>query len=67
MSRKTFLFAVAALLLLVALVYWLNGGHQTPPGQPALLSLSQGNFSEVKNSFNNASRSIRLIALLSPT
>jgi hypothetical protein len=42
-------------------------GHQTPVGQPALLSLDRGNVSAVKDSFNSAPGSVRLIALLSPT
>jgi hypothetical protein len=43
------------------------GGGHTPPGQPALLSLDAGNFSAIKDNFNSAPRSVRLIALLSPT
>jgi len=43
------------------------GGHKTPSGQPALLSLNRENFSTVKDRFNSAPRSVRVIAMLSPT
>ena len=62
MSRKISILAIAAMAALVAAC-----GHQTPAGQPALLSLDAGNFSALKDSFNSAPRSVRLIALLSPT
>jgi hypothetical protein len=62
MSRKTSIFAIAAMAALVAAC-----GHQTPVGQPELLSLNRSNFSAVKDSFNSAPGSVRLIALLSPT
>jgi hypothetical protein len=62
MNRKTSVFAIAAVVALVAAC-----GHQTPPGQPALLSLNRGNFSALRESFNSAPGSVRLIALLSPT
>jgi hypothetical protein len=62
MSRKTSIATIAALAALVAAC-----GHQTPPGQPGLLSLNRGNFSAIKDSFNSAPGSVRLIALLSPT
>ena len=62
MSRKASIVAIAAMAALVAAC-----GHQTPSGQPALLSLNRGNFSALKASFNSAPGSVRLIALLSPT
>ena len=58
---------VGAIAALVAAFYVLSGDHQTPSGQPALLSINPGNFSAFKDSFNSAPRSVRLIALLSPT
>jgi hypothetical protein len=62
MRRRTFVFAVAALAALVA-----GCGHETPAGQPGLLSLNRGNFSAIKDSFNSAPGSVRVVALLSPT
>jgi hypothetical protein len=59
--------AVASLAVLLIALYFFYGGHQTPPGQPPLLSLNQANFSALADAFNAAPRSVRLIALLSPT
>jgi hypothetical protein len=66
MKRKNIL-VIAALVALVAALYLFYGGQQAPPGQPALLSLNGGNFSVLKDSFNSAPRSVRIVALLSPT
>jgi hypothetical protein len=67
MKRKTSIFVVGVVAALGAGFYVLSGEHQTPAGQPALLSINAGNFSALKDSFNSAPRSVRLIALLSPT
>jgi hypothetical protein len=67
MNRKTSIFVVGAIAALGAAFYVLSGEHQTPSGQPALLSINSGNFSALKDSFNSAPRSVRLVALLSPT
>jgi hypothetical protein len=67
MSRKTSIVAIGAIVALVAAFYVFYGGQETPSGQPGLLSLNRGNFSALKDSFNSAPDSVRLIALLSPT
>jgi hypothetical protein len=54
---------IAALLIVWYL--WLSKG--TPPGQPALTSLTEGNFDKFKSDFNSASDEARLVLLLSPT
>jgi hypothetical protein len=66
MKRKIAIFAIGVVAVAAA-VYLFYGQHNTPAGQPALLSLNPGNFSTLKESFNSAPRSVRLIALLSPT
>jgi hypothetical protein len=60
-------FVVGVVAALGAAFYMLSGEHQTPVGQPALVSINAGNFSALKDSFNSAPRSVRVIALLSPT
>ncbi|MDQ6706325.1 MAG: hypothetical protein M3Z85_10170 [Acidobacteriota bacterium] len=65
-TKKRALIAVAALAILGTLLYFY-GGHQVPPGQPALSSLTPENVSEIKNAFNSAKSEIRLLLLLSPT
>jgi hypothetical protein len=62
MSRKISIFVIAGIAALVT-----GCGHQTPAGQPELLSLNRGNFSALKHSFNSAPGSVRVVALLSPT
>jgi hypothetical protein len=62
MSRKISIFVIAVMAALVA-----GCGHETPSGQPALLSLNRGNISALKDSFNSAPGSVRVVALLSPT
>jgi hypothetical protein len=54
---------VAALLIIWFL--WLSKG--TPPGQPALASLTPDNFENFRQEFNNSADRARLILLLSPT
>jgi hypothetical protein len=62
MNRKTSILKIAAMAVLVAAC-----GHQTPVGQPELVSLNRANFSALKESFNSAPGSVRVVALLSPT
>jgi hypothetical protein len=54
---------VAALLIVCYL--WLSKG--TPPGQPALTSLTQDNLDHFKRDFNGAGGEARVVLLLSPT
>ena len=54
---------IAALLIVWYL--WLSKG--TPPGQPALRSLTQNNLDLFKHDFNSACDEVRLVLLLSPT
>ena len=65
MKRGHMLGAVAALLVVGALLYF-SGGHQAPPGQPPLRSLTQ-DLSAIKNEFNSAKGEARLLLLMSPT
>ena len=63
--RRLVLIAVIAALVLLSWYAW--GPSHTPPGQPALASLTKENFSSFKDSFNDASDRIRMVLLLSPT
>jgi hypothetical protein len=58
--------ALAAVLLAGGLFYFYSG-RQTPSGQPPLDSLTAENVAEVKNQFNAAKDSVRVLLLLSPT
>ena len=54
-----------AVALLIVWYLWLSNG--TPPGQPALTSLTQNNLDQFKHDFNDAGDEARLVLLLSPT
>ena len=67
MRGKTFArFAVPALLGF-AILYYLYGGSAVPVGQQPLLSLNDSNLGSLKDSFNAAAGSVRLVVMLSPT
>jgi hypothetical protein len=66
MSRKrVLLFAV--LWVAFGAVYYFNGGHLAPQGQPPLVSFSSGDLTPLKTAFNGSSSSIRVVVMLSPT
>jgi hypothetical protein len=52
-------------LLLLAWHYY--GGTKVPAGQPPLVSLTSGNFDQLRAAFNAASGDVRIVLLLSPT
>ena len=47
--------------------FWTGVPGQTPPGQAALVEITGTSLDSVKAEFNQASDSVRVIALLSPT
>ena len=66
MARKRALWLVFAVVIL-AVAFYLWGSSSTPPGQPPLVSLNEGNISEFQQSFNAAVSDTRIVLLLSPT
>ena len=66
MKRRNVRMGLAALVILAGLFY-LYGGHQTPNGQPPLTDLNAANLGELKNEFNGSQRDVRMLVLLSPT
>lgn len=61
-------FIIVCLLALVAGgLYYFYAGSTVPTGQPPLMRLSAANFGELRDAFNAAQDSVRVIALLSPT
>jgi len=66
MKRSRLLIAIAIALVLAGLLFYFYGGSATPAGQHPLVSLS-GNFEQLRNDFNTARGTVRVIALLSPT
>ena len=67
MKPKVFIVVgVAALVLLLAGIYLWRPGD-APPGQPPVVTLSQGNFAEFGKAFDAEADVPRLVFLLSPT
>lgn len=64
--RTAVLFAIAAIVALVAARVYLSG-HQVPSGQPPLGALNSGSLDGLKSDFNQNSDRTRVILLLSPT
>lgn len=66
MKRLIVLFVLVVVVLGV-LGGYLYGGSTVPNGQPALVRLDKGNVFALKDSFNSAADSVRVIIMLSPT
>jgi hypothetical protein len=66
MKRRNVGLGVATLVILAGLFY-LYGGHQTPAGQAALTNLNGANLGQLKNEFNSSQANVRMLVLLSPT
>jgi hypothetical protein len=64
-TKSTVWLTATALLLVLGWYLW--GSRGTPPGQPALTSLTEGNFEKFRSDFNSGSGEARLVLLLSPT
>jgi hypothetical protein len=67
MNKK--LLAIGAMLALAAgaAAWYVWGPAATPAGQPPLVRLDAARFAELKEQFNRADSSVRVVALLSPT
>ena len=66
MKLRHIIVALAAVLLAGGLFYFY-GGSQAPRGQAPLKNLTAENVVDVKNQFNAAKDSVRVLLLLSPT
>ena len=66
MKRRAILAVVAAIVVLLAIVYvW--GPSSVPAGQQPLVTLSQANWSEFAAAFDADPNVPRMLFLLSPT
>ena len=66
MKRRNIVLGLTALAILAGLFY-LYGGHQTPSGQAPLADLNSANLSGLKDEFNTSHANVRMLVLLSPT
>ncbi len=66
MNRKRIVWG-ALLIVALGTAYYFYGRHETPKGQPPLVSFSSGDLTPLKSAFNNSASSIRVVVMLSPT
>ena len=66
MKRRTVLIAAVAAVLIAALWYVLSG-HNSPAGQPPLTELEETTLPSLQQEFNQHADEVRVILLLSPT
>jgi hypothetical protein len=69
MKRKPITYGILAVVIAVALVlvYYFYLGRATPAGQQQLVRLDSSNIELLKQSFNEAKDSVRVMVMLSPT
>jgi hypothetical protein len=66
MKKRAIVTVLAAILVVLGVVY-LWGPGSAPPGQAPVLTLSEKNFSEFEKAFDAEADVPRLVLLLSPT
>ena len=67
MKRPLRIIGLCLLAILAGVIYYFYAGSAAPTGQPPLARLSPSNFNELRDAFNAAKDSVRIVALLSPT
>lgn len=65
-KRFWILIGIVAVLVVLVLRYF-TAGHQTPPGQPQLLTITPRSLPEFAEEFNRYPNAQRVVLLLSPT
>jgi hypothetical protein len=67
MKRSRKIIGVCLMAIIAAIVIYLYAGSAAPVGQPPLARLDASNFGELRNAFNEAKDTVRVVALLSST
>ena len=67
MNRRFTIFVWAFAVLAGAMLWYLFGARQVPPGQPPLGILSASSLEALRADFNRDADRTRVILLLSPT
>jgi len=65
--KRSRLVGLCLLAIIAAIAFYLYVGSAVPAGQPELTRLDASNFGALRNVFNEAKSSVRVVALLSPT
>ncbi|HEY2168911.1 MAG TPA: hypothetical protein VGJ30_04755 [Candidatus Angelobacter sp.] len=67
MKKGLSILAGLVLVGLLAFGWHFYGEATVPAGQPALVSLTARNLSDLRSAFNTESGEVRIVLLLSPT
>jgi hypothetical protein len=67
MSRRFAIFVGVIAVLAGAMLWYLFGPRQVPPGQPPLAILSASSLEALRADFNRDADRTRVVLLLSPT
>jgi len=68
MKRKIMILGlVLAAIGLLVFYYYYYAGSTVPEGQQPLVRLNSSNVAQLKETFNGAANSVRLVVMLSPT
>ena len=65
--KRSKIVGLCLLAIIAAIALYLYVGSAVPVGQPELARLDALNFGELRDVFNEAKSSVRVVALLSPT
>ncbi len=66
-KRKWVVFGILAVGVLLAILRYFAGGHQTPSGQPPLAEITSQSLPQFLKEFNSSANTERVLLLLSPT
>jgi len=67
MNVRRLVIVALVLAIIFGLLVYLHTDSTAPPGQHALVRLDAANFSQLRDAFNAARGSVRVIAMFSPT
>ena len=67
MKKRVAVPVAICALLVAAMLWYLYGPRQVPPGQPPLAVLDAGSLDTLRADFNRDADRTRIIILLSPT
>ena len=67
MKRKVIIFGAVLAGIVSLAFYYFYWGSTVPNGQQPLIRLNSSNLSSLKDAFNGAANSVRVVVMLSPT
>jgi hypothetical protein len=67
MKRKILILGFALVAVAFVMFYYLRSEGSAPKGQQPLVRLDSSNVVDLKEAFNGAANSVRVVVMLSPT